>query len=137
MEDTVFEKIYKVVSKIPRGKVATYGQIAALAGNPRWARVVGYALHVNPDPSEIPCYRVVNRQGKASAAFAFGGENMQIQLLSADGVEFVDGHVNMEKYLWRPDGDEKYTETEVCVPVNRTQQVFTAHLIFIPCLPSA
>ena len=71
MEDTVFEKIYKVVRKIPRGKVATYGQIAALAGNPRWARVVGYALHVNPDPSEIPCYRVVNRQGKASAAFAF------------------------------------------------------------------
>ena len=61
MEDTVFEKIYKVVRKIPRGKVATYGQIAALAGNPRWARVVGYALHVNPDPSEIPCYRVVNR----------------------------------------------------------------------------
>ena len=55
MEDTVFEKIYKVVRKIPRGKVATYGQIAALAGNPRWARVVGYALHVNPDPSEIPC----------------------------------------------------------------------------------
>ena len=107
VEDTVFEKIYKVVRKIPRGKVATYGQIAALAGNPRWARVVGYALHVNPDPSEIPCYRVVNRQGKASAAFAFGGENMQIQLLSADGVEFVDGHVNMEKYLWRPDGDEK------------------------------
>ena len=107
MEDTVFEKIYKVVRKIPRGKVATYGQIAALAGNPRWARVVGYALHVNPDPSEIPCSRVVNRQGKASAAFAFGGENMQIQLLSADGVEFVDGHVNMEKYLWRPDGDEK------------------------------
>ena len=54
MEDTVFEKIYKVVRKIPRGKVATYGQIAALAGNPRWARVVGYALHVNPDPSETP-----------------------------------------------------------------------------------
>ena len=137
MEDTVFEKIYKVVRKIPRGKVATYWQIAALAGNPRWARVVGYALHVNPDPSEIPCYRVVNRQGKASAAFAFGGETMQIQLLSADGVEFVDVHVNMEKYLWRPDVDVNYTETEVCVPVNRTQQVFTAHLIFIPCLPSA
>ena len=88
-----FEKIYEVVKSIPKGKVATYGQIAALAGNPRWARVVGYALHVNPDPSEIPCYRVVNRQGKASAAFAFGGENLQIQLLSADGVEFVDGHV--------------------------------------------
>ena len=105
-ENLIYE-ILSVVEEIPAGCVATYGQIAALAGNPRWARVVGYALHVNPDPSEIPCYRVVNRQGKVSSAFAFGGENMQIQLLSADGVEFVDGHVNMEKYLWRPDGDEK------------------------------
>lgn len=49
----MFEKIYKVVRKIPRGKVATYGQIAALAGNPRWARVVGYALHVNPTPPKF------------------------------------------------------------------------------------
>lgn len=59
-----YERIYEVVKKIPRGRVASYGQIAALAGNPRWARVVGYALHVNPDPETIPCYRVVNREGR-------------------------------------------------------------------------
>ena len=71
---TVFEKIYEQVRKIPRGKVATYGQIAMLAGNPRWARAVGYALHANPDPEGIPCYRVVNRFGRTAPAFAFGGE---------------------------------------------------------------
>ena len=52
-----FNRIYDAVRRIPYGRVATYGQIAALAGNPRWARVVGYALHVNPDPDSIPCYR--------------------------------------------------------------------------------
>ena len=57
-----YEKIYDIVKQIPRGTVATYGQVAALAGNKRWARVVGYALHVNPDPEGIPCYRVVNRE---------------------------------------------------------------------------
>ena len=67
-----FELIYDVVRRIPRGKVATYGQIAMLAGNPRWSRVVGYALHGNPDPAHIPCYRVVNRLGEPSRAFAFG-----------------------------------------------------------------
>ena len=68
---TTFEKIYTVVKRIPRGKVATYGQVAALAGNPHWSRVVGYALHVNPDPLNIPCYRVVNREGRLAPAFAF------------------------------------------------------------------
>ena len=63
-ESGAFELIYNAVKKIPRGKVATYGQIALLAGNPRWSRVVGYALHVNPDPQNIPCYRVVNRFGE-------------------------------------------------------------------------
>ena len=61
-----FEKIYEIVRQIPSGKVATYGQIAALAGNRRWSRVVGFALHVNPDPGGIPCHRVVNRFGEVS-----------------------------------------------------------------------
>lgn len=96
-----FEKIYEVVKKIPKGYVATYGQVAAIAGNKRWARVVGYALHVNPDPEKIPCYRVVNKEGKVSEAFAFGGGNKQIELLKAEGVEFVDEtHVDMKKYQW-------------------------------------
>ena len=95
-----YEKIYDVVCQIPKGTVATYGQVAALAGNRRWARVVGYALHVNPDPDRIPCYRVVTKDGRVSSAFAFGGENKQVELLQADGVEFEHGHVGMEKYQW-------------------------------------
>jgi len=97
-----FEKIYEVVKKIPYGKVATYGQVALLAGNPNWSRVVGYALHVNPDPESIPCFRVVNRNGEVSEAFAFGGKNMQILLLEGEGVEFTDGRVDLDRYLWRP-----------------------------------
>ncbi len=101
-DKTVFERIYEQVKRIPRGKVATYGQIALYAGNPRWARVVGYALHSNPDPDSIPCYRVVNREGRVSRAFAFGGENMQIIMLRGDGIEVSDdGIVNLDKYLWR------------------------------------
>ncbi len=98
-----FERIYDIVKLIPRGKVASYGQIAALAGNPRLSRVVGYALHVNPDPDGIPCYRVVRKDGGLSEAFAFGGINVQRELLAKDGVEFTDdGRVVMEKYRWRP-----------------------------------
>lgn len=99
----VFERIYEVVRKIPQGNVATYGQIAALAGNPRWARVVGYALHVNPEPGRIPCHRVVNREGKTTPAFAFGGEDIQRRLLEGEGVVFShDGTVDLERYLWKP-----------------------------------
>lgn len=96
-----FERIYAVVCRIPRGKVATYGQVAALAGNPRWARVVGYALHVNPRPGQIPCHRVVMRDGSTSPAFAFGGEDMQRRLLREEGVGFLpDGRVDMQNYQW-------------------------------------
>ena len=94
-----FEKIYEVVSNIPKGKVATYGQVALLAGNPRWARVVGYALHVNPAPGVISCYRVVNREGKVAPSFAFGGEGVQRQMLEAEGIVFEqDGRIDLEKY---------------------------------------
>lgn len=100
---STFDLIYDIVRRIPRGKVATYGQIAALAGNPRLSRAVGYALHVNPDPAGIPCFRVVNREGRVSPAFAFGGENRQIALLEAEGVTFTrEGYVDMEKHLWEP-----------------------------------
>lgn len=99
-QQNTFEKIYEIVRHIPYGKVATYGQIAELAGNRRLSRVVGYALHVNPDPEGIPCYRVVNRFGEVSKAFAFGGENRQVELLQAEGVEFQDGRVDLEHFLW-------------------------------------
>ena len=100
MEKATFERIYDVVKQIPYGKVATYGQVAALAGSRRWARVVGYALHANPDPENIPCYRVVNRMGEVSKAFVFGGANKQIELLEAEGIEFVDGKVDMKRFQW-------------------------------------
>lgn len=97
---STYDKIYEVVKRIPKGKVATYGQVAILAGNKHWARVVGYALHVNPDPQNIPCYRVVTKEGRASKAFAFGGQNRQIELLKAEGVEFLGECVIMEKFQW-------------------------------------
>ena len=83
-----FETVYEIVKQIPRGKVMCYGQIARAAGFPRKAREVGWALHVNPDPEHIPCHRVVNREGRVSPAFVFGGENMQVALLKSEGVEF-------------------------------------------------
>ena len=80
--DSPSKRIYEAVKKIPRGKVATYGQVAELAGDKKMARAVGNALHRNPDPEHIPCYRVVNAKGELAGAFAFGGANVQEQLLS-------------------------------------------------------
>lgn len=98
-----FQKIYEQVKRIPLGKVATYGQIALMAGNPRWSRVVGYALHSNPEPGIIPCHRVVTKDGKLSKAFAFGGENMQKELLLNEGVIFLnEDTVDLEKCLYTP-----------------------------------
>ena len=96
-----YEKIYDVVRQIPKGCVATYGQVAALAGNRRWARVVGYALHVNPDPEGIPCYRVVNREGRLSDAFAFGGVNRQKLLLEEEGITVQKNHVDLTTCQWK------------------------------------
>lgn len=94
-----FEKIYEVVKNIPKGRVATYGQVARLAGNPRWARVVGYALHNNPDPDTIPCHRVVNKDGKVAEAFVFGGGGVQRSLLESEGIIFEpDGTIDLKKY---------------------------------------
>ena len=96
-----FDKIYAVVRRIPTGYVATYGLVASLAGNPHWSRVVGYALHQNPSPETIPCYRVVTRLGEVADAFAFGGGNRQRELLEAEGVQFLDsGRVNLAQHLW-------------------------------------
>ena len=98
-----FEKIYAAVKTIPRGYVMTYGGVAALAGNPRMARVVGYALHQNPAPGVIPCHRVVNREGRLAPAFAFGGEEVQRALLENEGVPFLpDGRVNLSRARFIP-----------------------------------
>ena len=100
MSNKFFNKVYEVVKQIPKGKVATYGQIARLCGNPRMARQVGWALHVNPEPYVTPCHRVVNRNGRLAAAFAFGGENVQRTLLESEGVTFCGDNVDISKHLW-------------------------------------
>ncbi|MCR4645317.1 MAG: MGMT family protein [Oscillospiraceae bacterium] len=101
MERSVFERIYAIVRQIPPGKVATYGMVAVMAGDPHWARVVGYALHSNPEPGVIPCHRVVNRFGGTTPAFAFGGAERHRALLEAEGVAFdADGCVDLERHLW-------------------------------------
>lgn len=92
------KRIYEAVKKIPKGCVATYGKVAEMAGNPRISRAVGNALHKNPDPEHIPCYRVVNSKGELAGAFAFGGENVQKKLLEADGIEVINGKVDLKKY---------------------------------------
>ncbi len=101
ISDNPTKRIYEVVKKIPKGKVATYGQVADLAGDKRMARAVGNALHKNPDPDNIPCFRVVNAKGELAGEFAFGGAGEQAKLLEADGIEVTDGRVNLEKYQWK------------------------------------
>ena len=100
ISDNPTKRIYEVVKKIPKGKVATYGQVAELAGDKRMARAVGNALHKNPDPDNIPCFRVVNAKGELAGEFAFGGAGEQAKLLEADGIEVTDGRVDLEKYQW-------------------------------------
>lgn len=100
-EKNAFERIYEVIDKIPEGKVASYGQVAALAGNRRWARVVGYALHGVPKDRDLPCHRVVTKEGRISPAFGSGPDNRQARLLREEGVQVRDGFVDMEKFQWK------------------------------------
>lgn len=98
-----YDTVYENVKKIPKGKVATYGQIATMCGSPRASRAVGYALHANPNPSAIPCHRVVNRHGRLAAAYAFGGIDIQREKLENEGIEINDENmVDLQKFLWKP-----------------------------------
>ncbi len=98
-----FELIYNVVSNIPKGKVATYGQIAKQIGMPKSSKVVGYALHANPKPVVIPCHRVVNRFGELSGSFAFGGADAQAKLLISEGVIVNNNKVDLKIYQFNFD----------------------------------
>ena len=102
---TFFNKVYEVLKQVPKGSVVTYGQIACAIGAPRCARQVGYALHVNPEPFVIPCPRVVNRFGRLAPSFAFGGEEVQAQLLREEGVEVNDYIVDLQKYQYQGNFD--------------------------------
>ena len=102
MDNSFTSRIYSLVRRIPEGQVATYGQLARLAGHPGAARAVGNALHRNPydDPHAIPCFRVVNGEGRLSGAFAFGGLTVQRDLLLADGVDVVNYRVDLDRFQW-------------------------------------
>ena len=94
-------EVYEAVKKIPYGRVATYAQVAEMAGDRKMARAVGNALHRNPDPEHIPCYRVVNARGELSGEFAFGGAGAQARLLESEGIAVKDGRVDLGTYQWR------------------------------------
>lgn len=101
-----YQRFYEVVSLIPAGKVATYGQIATLAGYPGQARQVGYALNATPDDLEIPWQRVVNAKGQISPRANPISEDIQRQMLEAEGVCFNSKKcITMTKFLWKPGND--------------------------------
>lgn len=101
VSDSPSKRIYEAVKKIPKGCVATYAQVAEAAGDRKMARAVGNALHKNPDPSTIPCHRVVNAKGELAGEYAFGGAWKQAEILISEGVEVKDGRVDLERYQWR------------------------------------
>ena len=105
--DNPSKRIYEAVRKIPYGHVATYAQVAQLAGDRKMARAVGNALHKNPDPSTIPCFRVLNSNGELSGEFAFGGAGAQARLLESEGIEVIDGRVDLKKYQFKEIEEDK------------------------------
>ncbi len=101
-----FARVYALVARIPRGRVATYGQIARMLGVPRAARIVGWAMHDNPHGSRVPCHRVVQQGGSCSPNFRIGDPGAQRRLLEREGVQFLlDGRIDMEIHHWRPEID--------------------------------
>lgn len=96
-----YQRIYKTVKRIPRGRVATYGQIATLAGLDGHARQVGYALHSLPDGSDVPWHRVINAKGEVSPRSTSDSHELQRMLLEEEGVEFsLDGRVDLKDFRW-------------------------------------
>jgi methylated-DNA-protein-cysteine methyltransferase-like protein len=96
-----FERVYAVVSQIPRGTVVTYGQLALALGNPRAARTVGWAMHSAPPERNLPCHRVVSASGALAPDHVFGGSGVQRALLEQEGVTFFeDGRIDLDKHLW-------------------------------------
>ncbi len=96
-----FDKVYDIVSRIPEGSVATYGQIALMTGNPYASRIVGYAMNRAPSDRNLPCHRVVNREGRMAPDSIFGGQELQRDMLEKEGITFLEnGCIDMKKHLW-------------------------------------
>lgn len=99
-----YDRIYQVVERIPKGRVATYGQVASLAGLYGQARLVGYALAATPDDLELPWHRVINSKGQVSLRADPDSDHLQRVLLESEGVRFDSrGRVPLDEFLWRPD----------------------------------
>ncbi len=103
MEKDFREKTLEIVLKIPYGKVTTYGAIANAGGLKSSARLVGYVLNSLAGKPEFPCHRVVNRNGELTGRMHFATPDTMHELLESEGVEFIDGHVDMKKHFWEPE----------------------------------
>lgn len=102
-----FNQVYKIVSRIPKGKVMTYGQIAIWLGTPNYSRRVGQAMYNTPEHLKIPAHRVVNSKGELAPPYAFGGEGIQRRQLEEEGVVFKqNGCIDLKKSIYRerPEG---------------------------------
>jgi len=98
---TTYQRIYRVVRRVPRGRVATYGQIAMLA-KASGPRQIGYALHALPEGSDVPWFRIVNARGMISLQSGLGGGSLQRALLKAEGVAFdTSGRIDLERFQWK------------------------------------
>lgn len=97
---TFTEVVYNIATGIPKGKVATYGQIAKLAGNPKAARAVGMCMKANPFAPRVPCHRVVASDGSLTGFSAPGGIQKKKAMLRKEGVQFIKGNVDLLKSLW-------------------------------------
>lgn len=100
--NSFFDRTYEMVRQIPQGRVASYGQIARMLGEPRKARFVGFAMHASPGMAGgVPCHRVVFKDGSLAPGFAFGGPDVQREMLEEEGVSFLtDGRVDMQTCGW-------------------------------------
>ncbi len=97
-KQNLYDRVYEIVKQIPKGYVTTYQDIAIKLGNKNYARIVGNALHNNPNEKEIPCYKVLNSKGQVSKNFAFGGEEEQIKRLRQEKIVVENGIVDLKKY---------------------------------------
>ncbi len=99
---TFREQVYTLIRKIPKGKVATYGQVATLVGSPGAARAVGMCMKINPDAPRTPCHRIVASDGRLTGYSATGGVPKKKSMLLSEGVHFKGDRVDLVASLWRP-----------------------------------
>jgi methylated-DNA-protein-cysteine methyltransferase-like protein len=127
-----YRRIYAVVRRIPRGRVATYGQVATLAGLGGHARQVGYAMHALGPDDDVPWHRVVNAQGRVSARAEPGGDQIQRQLLEREGVRFdAAGRVDLERFGWKPRKRPQVARSEPKASEDRTGEADLAAAVAV------